>query len=348
MRYVVVGGGIAGVSCALGLIREDRSPDSKVVLISASSHVKMVTNWHKVGQFTEQFDVQETEVSLTEDPRFELLNAVVSKWDSKKQELETTVGRIIKYDKLCIATGARPKCPWKNDRVLTIRDMDTALTLQEKLADAKNVVIVGNGGIATELVYELNNVNVTWLIRDSSISSSFFPAEAENFLLPRLKTGRTSGSKNSGILKRPEFSASPSKNQSKISGAALGPDWCTAIQLSSSEQNLGHNVDVVNNCEVFDVKFNEEVLISYEKRGKSFEVSCDVLIWATGVEPNSDLWKRDCKESGIIVDDVMKTNYPQRLRLWRRVLCEKSKRNFGNRCDCGHKPGKPATFAPTL
>lgn len=46
--FVVVGGGIAGVSCAYKLLEGIGKSDS-VVLISASDHVKVVKNWVKVS-----------------------------------------------------------------------------------------------------------------------------------------------------------------------------------------------------------------------------------------------------------------------------------------------------------
>ena len=64
---------------------------------------------------------------------------------------------IIHYDKLCICTGAVPKqlCEKNNPHVLTIRDTDTVRELQKRIVNAKKIIVVGNGGIALELVYVL-------------------------------------------------------------------------------------------------------------------------------------------------------------------------------------------------
>jgi pyruvate/2-oxoglutarate dehydrogenase complex dihydrolipoamide dehydrogenase (E3) component len=66
---------------------------------------------------------------------------------------------------VCICTGARPKqlsgaenC---GDRILTLRDVESVNSLEHKLKDARRVAIVGNGGIATELVYKLKGVQVS-------------------------------------------------------------------------------------------------------------------------------------------------------------------------------------------
>lgn len=58
------------------------------------------------------------------------------------------------YDKLCICTGALPKSfNGGNPHVMTIRDTDTVKALQKRIANSKKIIVVGNGGIALELVY---------------------------------------------------------------------------------------------------------------------------------------------------------------------------------------------------
>lgn len=60
----------------------------------------------------------------------------------------------IRYQKLCIATGALPKISFPfTKNVLTIRDTDSISTLQDNLL-LKNsrILLIGNGGIATELM----------------------------------------------------------------------------------------------------------------------------------------------------------------------------------------------------
>ena len=44
--------------------------------------------------------------------------------------------------------------------VLVLRDRDTVADLSKRLQSARRVVIVGNGGIATELAYSLKGIGV--------------------------------------------------------------------------------------------------------------------------------------------------------------------------------------------
>ena len=64
-------------------------------------------------------------------------------------------------------------------------------------------MVVGNGGIATEIVYELNDVDVIWAVKDSSISSVFVDPGAGEFLLKRLHEGKSEEKKP---VKRMKFS----------------------------------------------------------------------------------------------------------------------------------------------
>ena len=57
------------------------------------------------------------------------------------------------YEKLCICTGGKPKLIDSNNPcVIGIRDTSSVQELQKRLADARRVAVIGNGGIALELV----------------------------------------------------------------------------------------------------------------------------------------------------------------------------------------------------
>ena len=56
-KYVIVGGGIAGVSCAEML--STLCPNERVLLISASPMVKAVTNISNLTKFISTFDIDE-------------------------------------------------------------------------------------------------------------------------------------------------------------------------------------------------------------------------------------------------------------------------------------------------
>ncbi|EYC16793.1 hypothetical protein Y032_0032g2497 [Ancylostoma ceylanicum] len=312
MIYVVVGGGIAGVSCTKRLLESLHQSDD-VVLVSASKRVKTVRHWAMVGQYTEQFDVSEDEMA-SDDPRFRFVQAEVSGWDYKKKELHLTSGELLKYDRLCIATGAVPITPFPNKKVITIRDTESAQELQHRLKGAKRVAVVGNGGIATEVVFEMRGVAITWIIRDDSISSVFFSPAIAEFFQSRMKSGRVEGAKNAGVLKRLRYSLDdsiPKETAHSAAGCALGPDWVSALSFEDTAQD--RCVDVIRHAEVTEVKDQPDGLSLRLSNGSS--VDCSFVIWATGVVPSTKVWKENCEElkisandGGIVVDDSLRTS----------------------------------------
>lgn len=70
--------------------------------------------------------------------------------------------------------------------MLGIRDTETVKEFQNRLKHARRLIVVGNGGIATELVHEIENCEVLWAIKDDTITHTFIDAGAATFFLPQL------------------------------------------------------------------------------------------------------------------------------------------------------------------
>ena len=70
--------------------------------------------------------------------------------------------------------------------MIGIRDTQTVISFQERLKNARQVVIVGNGGIATELVYEIENCKIIWVVKHEHISNVYFDSSAAKFFLNKL------------------------------------------------------------------------------------------------------------------------------------------------------------------
>lgn len=59
----------------------------------------------------------------------------------------------LRFGKLCITTGAHAKRTFDGPNVIRIRDLDSVAKLGANLPFCKRrVLLIGNGGIATELV----------------------------------------------------------------------------------------------------------------------------------------------------------------------------------------------------
>jgi len=99
------------------------------------------------------------------------------------------VHQTLPYSQVCICTGSQPRSlfpHYSHSHVLTIRDLDSVKDMTRRLATARKVVIVGNGGIAMELANALTFCDVVWVVKDNYIGSAFFDATASAFIAPAL------------------------------------------------------------------------------------------------------------------------------------------------------------------
>ena len=136
--------------------------------------------------------------------------------------------------------------------------------------------MVGNGGIATELVYELENVQVVWAIKHNSINSTFIDAGAAEFFLDAL-ANREEYSKHAVAscdeqmtFSRRKYTALPCTKDLKndyAQGSALGPDWMNELELKGKRgkkrkdgEDAGRkfeHVEIEYGCEVKEIVEND-------------------------------------------------------------------------------------------
>lgn len=339
-QFVVVGGGIAGVTCVEQLSSD--FPSARVALITAASHIKAVTNFKQVFQTLEKFDVEERPSSALQEkfPNVTVIQSAVGGLCADTHTLQTEDGRSVGYDKLCICSGARPKLLTQNQPyVLGVRDTDSVQELQKRLSSAKRIVVVGNGGIALELVFEVGGCEVVWVVKDKAIGNTFFDAGAAHFLIPSLEAQRPA---RDAVCKRARytteeapdgdlhtFTASGSLRRQGSgptdTGSALGPDWHEGFLLRGAEQT-SQGVRVEYECGVKEIFTSSDHLRPppesdygswpvYVQLTNGKTVGCDFIVSATGVVPNTDAFLPGndfalAVDGGLRVDEHMMTSEP--------------------------------------
>uniref|UniRef100_A0A061SEJ5 Pyridine nucleotide-disulfide oxidoreductase domain-containing protein 1 n=1 Tax=Tetraselmis sp. GSL018 TaxID=582737 RepID=A0A061SEJ5_9CHLO len=124
-QYVVVGGGVAGVCCAEELSR--LLPSAAVCLVSSSPSLKGVETVVRVSQHAEELRVVERQLASLEKtwPNLSVLPKAVTAFDLHNKLLTLDSGSTIRFEKLCLATGAAPKEIFNHPCVLGIRDTDS-------------------------------------------------------------------------------------------------------------------------------------------------------------------------------------------------------------------------------
>ena len=327
--FVVVGGGIAGVSCAETL--SNIIGGSNVVVVTASNVVKQVTNVNQITGRLASFDVDEVdrEAFQSKAKGISVIHDTMTRVDHESREVLTESGRRLKFKKLCLCTGAAPKVTFPcNPFVLGIRDTESVRNFRERLKESRRIVIVGNGGIATELVYELKQVDIVWAIKDASITKSFVDPGAAEFFMSRLEQ---EAEVEQQPIKRFKYTTdSTGKKKTAKLGSAMGPDWHREIEVKGLSSGP-KTVLVQYECEVDKIltaaEFSALDKESTDMTGRGVRTKdrwniyvsltngsifgCDFVVSATGVVPNGKGIHPELQldaDEAIIVDDNMQTN----------------------------------------
>lgn len=317
--FLIVGGGIAGVSCVESIAF--LAPEEKIILITASPLIKTVTNIIPLGKTLMQFDIEEKDstVLMKVHDLLKIINDLVIKIDSLNKQVETKNGKIINYKMLCLCNGARPKLIENyNNFILGIRDTESVLQFSQKIKNSKRIVIVGNGGIATEIVHEVGGLEMIWVIKDKHISATFVDPGASEFFMNKIYKNDTFVHTNvSSLTKRMRYTISDIT--AVADGPALGPDWHNNFDIKSTYLKSA-KIQIEYECEVIKIlnKSEQKEFDPMEEwpiyvqltNGKI--IGCDFIVSATGVIPNSDIIglediKKE-KDGGLLVDWKLETS----------------------------------------
>ena len=366
---IIVGGGIAGVSCAESLSAQ--SIELPILLVSGSPLVKRAVNIRGASKLVLDFEIEELAIeSIARENRgVRVLIGVVTRFLSEQNAITIDDTLSIRYSRLCICTGATPRVIGdEGSRVYGIRDTDSVELVQGKLRDSRRVVVVGNGGIAMELVYKMKGTEVVWVVRDSTIGSVFLDKGAAQFMLAemaKIPTGKERTKR--GRYKTESRAGAGGKN---IRGCALGPDWTDELEIGDMFSQK--NIQIEYKCEVESIQLQNENSITMTggecgewpvfvllTNGKT--IGCDMIVSATGVRPNATPFSADPRlristEGGILVDEEMRTSVPNvyaagdtctanwagpaiedrlwfQMRLWTQAL---QMGNYAGRCIASH------------
>lgn len=312
--FLIIGGGIAGVSCTETI--NFLAPGKKVIVLTESSLIKTVTNLVQLGKYSQRFDIQEVVSKDFEKPNIEVLTDELRSIRSKSKTAVTKSGLHISYQFMCICTGARPKLinftEDVRDYIIGIRDTDSIKQFQKRIKTSKRFGLIGNGGIASEIIYEIGNIEIEWIIKDQHMSSTFIDLGASKFFESRLSN---KSSDNKMIVKRMRYMEERETVDTLRNGAALGPDWHRLLDMTGNLSSSPENIKVHFNAEVKNITKSDEgsdFPVSIELTNGN-KVLCDFVVSATGVYPHKsfdiedDLFKLGT-DGGIFVDELMRTS----------------------------------------
>lgn len=318
---VIIGGGIAGISALEQIYLQH--PDCRILLLSAGSYVKVAITRLKLTRNLEELEVHEkpSQEFSQKYQNLTIVSATLHNIYPVSHYVVDSSGIKYAYKKLCICSGAKPKLiEFGNPHVLGLRDTESAAELKNRLSTAKKICIVGNGGIATELVHELKHIDVVWIIRQKYISSTFIDAAAAGFLLESMADSTGEETNKPATSLRYTVSSSDTKNE--VAGCALGPNWHNSFNLSGTVGNQAKNISIEYESEIKSITDEKpkEMLHSetecwpvYVTMQSGKIIGCDFIVSATGVSPTVPVLMEQLEfqlgaDGGILVDDTMETS----------------------------------------
>ncbi|HEX5485392.1 MAG TPA: FAD-dependent oxidoreductase [Limnobacter sp.] len=287
-RHVILGNGPAGVVAA-EQIRKQRPHDS-IVMVGAEPeppYSRMAIPYLLIGK------VGEKGTYLRKDPdHFKRQNilevqARATRLDTKGKVVHLDNGQQLPYDKLLIATGARPISPpipgVKLPGVYPCWTLENARQIIELAKPGSRVLQMGAGFIGCIIMEALALRGVKLTV-----------VEMGNRMVPRMMT------EGAGSMIR---------------------DWCIAkgvnvhcsTKVEAIEQGgkpAGLMGKIGAALGMGGVQSSDAPLLAKLSNGETLE--CDLIISATGVKPNLDFLEGSGLEvdQGLLVDDHMQTNVP--------------------------------------
>jgi 3-phenylpropionate/trans-cinnamate dioxygenase ferredoxin reductase component len=181
MHIAIIGNGISGITAARVL--RHRSDTVQITVISAESDYffsRTALMYVYMGQLRLQ-DTQPYENWFWEKNRIALKRTKIQSIDTATNNLLTSSGERIAYDKLIIATGSKPnKFGWPGQdlqHVQGLYSLQDLEAMEQGSAGLQRAVIVGGGLIGIEMaeMFHSRQIPVTFLVRESSFWNGVLP-----------------------------------------------------------------------------------------------------------------------------------------------------------------------------
>lgn len=163
MNYVVVGGSVAGLSAIRSIRRRD--PEGCVTVVDEDPHPaysRVLLTDYICGRASEADMVLADEQFFRNHGVTALLGVRAEEVDPDARRLHLADGRVVRYDALLIATGARPVLPRGALRsgVTGLRTREDADRIRRAALAGQHVVIAGGGPVGVKLACALRQLGL--------------------------------------------------------------------------------------------------------------------------------------------------------------------------------------------
>ncbi|MFG1944238.1 NAD(P)/FAD-dependent oxidoreductase [Nonomuraea sp. NPDC048826] len=148
-RVVVAGHGIAGLTAAHAL--RESGFDGELTIVGDEPHAAYSRPALSKALLLDGRDPASHELPKATHGARELLGVRVTGLDVERRLVTLDDGAALPYDRLVIATGARARRLSGLPEELTLRGLDDALVLRDRLAGSPSVVVAGGGPLGMEI-----------------------------------------------------------------------------------------------------------------------------------------------------------------------------------------------------
>jgi NADPH-dependent 2,4-dienoyl-CoA reductase/sulfur reductase-like enzyme len=181
--YVIIGNGIAGITCAR-YIRKYDAGASILVISGESEHffsrtaLMYIYMGHMKYSHTKPY-----EDWFWQKNRIDLKKTWITAINSTEKTIQSMDGEIIPYGTLILATGSKPMTiGWPGENLKGVQGLYSLQDLEQMETHTKNIqraVIVGGGLIGIEMAEMLKsrNIEVTFLVREQNFWDNVLPLE---------------------------------------------------------------------------------------------------------------------------------------------------------------------------
>jgi NADPH-dependent 2,4-dienoyl-CoA reductase/sulfur reductase-like enzyme len=280
-RIVIIGNGVAGVTCALKL--RELNPSCEILIVGKESEYffsRTALMYVLMNQLNRQ-DLEPYEREVYLNKRIELLKAEVTDIDAGKKTITVGEKTALPYDALVLATGARPNFfPWRGlepeaakstgesdetSGIVHFVSMQDLGVCESLIQSTRKAVVIGGGLIGIELAESLRHrgIEVVFLVREKT----FWPV-------------------------------------------ALGEEESEIVASEAKK----HGVNLILNDELLEVEKDSQGRVSKIKTAKGLSIDCNLLGICIGVRPNVDFLKKAATapkiRTGIVVNEYLQTSLP--------------------------------------
>ncbi len=192
-RIVIIGNGIAGITCARHIRKRDS--EAHITIVSGETEhffsrtaLMYIFMGHMTYAHTKPY-----EDWFWEKNRLHLVHDWVTRINFEQKELQLQQQEPIQYDILILALGSKPnKFGWPGQELQGVQGLYSYQDLQkmnDNTANCQHAVVVGGGLIGVEVTEMLlsRNIPVTFLVREEGFWRSILPKEESDLVMRHLR-----------------------------------------------------------------------------------------------------------------------------------------------------------------